>query len=87
MPGLDWFTAEAQLRGLEIYLSFHPDEKSDYAEELAELEKECEGLSQWDLADIRDEEQYATEYYKRLQAEEDAFVDYVEKNRKWKWRA
>lgn len=26
VPGLDWFTEEAQERQAEIYASFHPDE-------------------------------------------------------------
>ena len=29
MPGLDWFTEEAQERQVEIYASFHPDEQPD----------------------------------------------------------
>lgn len=46
--------------------------------------EQLEGLSKWDLADIRDEEQDAGNYYKRLLDEEDALIEYVEKNGKWR---
>ena len=29
MPGLDWFTEEAQERQAEVYASFHPDESEN----------------------------------------------------------
>ena len=39
MSGLDCFTADAQLRAIEIYLSFHPDEKPTYEKTIEELKR------------------------------------------------
>ena len=43
-----------------------------------------DGLDAYAIADIRDEEQAAAEYYKRLQDEEDALIEYVERNGRWR---
>lgn len=49
---------------------------------------EYDGLDAYDIADILEEEQYAAEYYKRLQDEEDALIEYVERyvERNGRWR-
>ena len=42
MPGLDWFTEEAQSRAKEIYDSFHPKAKKDeYPKKIKEDRKKA----------------------------------------------
>ncbi len=42
MPGLDWFTEEAQSRAKEIYDSFHPKTKNDKIKKQAQKDEKKE---------------------------------------------